>query len=131
MVKDSIEPEVRSLGVLSMMMPMPSGGCVEPFKDYQDIKMGDLRTAVDFLSRYEDIDQPGEDGTIGVVIKCEGDISLHKQKSGKGDRFFEMKVAMNHSVWKGARIPASEVLGLPLFIHTLPHNSAWDKDQDN
>ncbi|KAI9050951.1 hypothetical protein LZ554_005062 [Drepanopeziza brunnea f. sp. 'monogermtubi'] len=47
----NVQPPPKSRALLSMSV-LDEGGQLEPFKDFQDVSLGDLRTAVDYLSRY-------------------------------------------------------------------------------
>jgi hypothetical protein len=113
---------------------------LEPFKDYQDATIGDFRTTVNFLSLHG---EPGEaTGEIeeakvekenkrkvkGVIIRCEGDIGLHRNQTRKWERYSEIEVAKDHAVWKESPTEASKIPGLPILVHKLPHNPAWNRN---
>jgi hypothetical protein len=110
------------------------GGQLEPYKDYQDVTLADLRTAVDYLSSYgvhvergtehsylevtndqgeiigektefqkllEKASEAEKGGKIkGVLIRCEGDIELHRKQTKIWERYSEVEVAMNHPICK-------------------------------
>jgi hypothetical protein len=164
LIDKKVKPPELVIGDISI--PMPTiGGEVEPFKEFQDVTMADLRIAVDYLMSYgvgiqrgmehQSLYSPNSqssDGPLselqkqfeknmglgesekkskrvkGVMIRCEGDIGLQIGKSGKWERYSEVDVTMDHAVWKECPTEASKVMGLPILVHKLPPNPAWDKN---
>ena len=55
----------------------------DPYPDYQDVTTADLRTTVDYLRIYGSNRAPGPKDCKGVLIRCEGDIKLNRQATGK------------------------------------------------
>jgi hypothetical protein len=65
----------------------------------------------------------------GVIIRCEGEIGLHRKQTGKWERYVETTVDKNNEIWKSDPTPASIVMGLPLLVQQMPHNPLWDDKQ--
>lgn len=160
----NIEPPTHGSGIQgSAMAIMEEGGLLEPFKNYQDVTMEDLRSAVDYLNTYGRETKRGDEHSSlhyiqnnnnaelsemeklmqqlmsadeeedkkrkvkGVVIRCEGDIGLVRKKTGKWERYSETKVGKDHEIWDSEPAAASKIMGLPLLVHKLPTNPAWNQ----
>lgn len=63
----------------------------------------------------------------GVMIRCEGDNALNLDETGRWDRYAEINVSRDHVIWKEPPSSPSKMMGLPLLLHKLPENPAWDK----
>ncbi|KAJ5047338.1 uncharacterized protein L3040_003165 [Drepanopeziza brunnea f. sp. 'multigermtubi'] len=63
----NLQPPPKSRTLLTMSV-LDEGGQLEPFRDFQDVTLGDLRTAVDYLSRYGMVTQRGtENSSLNIT----------------------------------------------------------------
>lgn len=106
---------------------------------FQDITLGDLRTAVDHLGLYgKDIKRGTEHnfmfGTLfptegrkvkGVIIRCNGDMKANGMENCESKRYYEVEVAKDHAIWSRPATETSRFMGLPLVAQKLPLDSAW------
>lgn len=63
----------------------------------------------------------------GVLIRCEGDNNIHIKQKGTWERYLEAMVEKTHPIGDKKPTIASTIMGLPVPMHKLPHNPAWDK----
>ncbi|KAL2068295.1 hypothetical protein VTL71DRAFT_16393 [Oculimacula yallundae] len=62
----------------------------------------------------------------GVLIRCTGDIEISHEQTGTLEKFAEVLIAKDHSIWDLPPTPASKIMGLPLLTQKQSHNPAWN-----
>lgn len=53
----------------------------------------------------EDIDR----NVKGVLVRCEGEIDLHRRVTGKQEKSVEVEVAKDHPIWKNSPTGTSAI----------------------
>ncbi|PVH85600.1 hypothetical protein DL98DRAFT_651003 [Cadophora sp. DSE1049] len=90
-------------------------------------QMSELQILMDKLMA-DEAEQEKHRKVKGVLIQCEGDIGINKKQSGRWERYSEVAISKQHSIWNSEPTPASKIMGLPLLVKKQPHNPAWNQN---
>jgi len=125
-LNDGSKPNRASLALTNWKLPYDWRGLIlimsclrtkdrfDWIEKFQNVTLGDLRMAVDYLSHYGlDIKRGTEHqlafGTLslnesgkvkGVIIRCDGDLKANGRENKRSERYYEAQVAKDYAIWK-------------------------------
>jgi hypothetical protein len=63
----------------------------------------------------------------GVLFRCKADTEFYKQETGRTEQISATELSKN-AIWNTDSIEFFKMMGLPLLVHKLPPNPAWDQN---